>query len=183
MDLDAICQRLRVACPVRRDAVTPQPGVAAVLVILYPHNGVPHVLMMKRSKALRSHPGEIGFPGGLFEDGDGDLLTTALRETEEELDLAIFSEDVIARLPPVETLSGIEVTPFVSLQTTLADCTPNPEEVEEVLQPPLIALWNSYRPEAVVEPPSDFAYWYGPHRIWGATARILRHLSEVATAK
>lgn len=180
MNWDGWIERLRADFPARRELMGTGGGQAAVLVILYLQDTLPHIVLMKRSEALRSHPGEIAFPGGLFEQGDGDLLTTALRETGEELDLAVSPEDVFARLPGVRTLSGIDVTPFVALHDPPPRCTPNPEEVEEVLQPPLLSLWQSFREEAVAHPPSDFAYWFGPHRIWGATARILRQLNEVA---
>ncbi|MGP0565653.1 MULTISPECIES: NUDIX hydrolase [unclassified Nitrospina] len=180
MNWDGWIERLQTDYPVQPGRVETGAGQAAVLVILYRQESTPHVVLMKRSEALRSHPGEIAFPGGLFEEGDGDLLTTALRETGEELDLAVSPEDVFARLPGVRTLTGIDVTPFVALHDPPPLCTPNPEEVEIVLQPPLLPLWQSFRKEAVEHPPSDFAYWFGPHRIWGATARILRHLSEVA---
>ncbi|CCQ89866.1 Hydrolase, NUDIX family [Nitrospina gracilis 3/211] len=179
MNWEGWIARLRTDFPMRGGGVETGVGQAAVLVILYRQEAVPHTVLMKRSEALRSHPGEIGFPGGLFEEGDRDLLTTALRETGEELDLDVSPEDVLARLPGVRTLTGIDVTPFVALCDPPPVCTPNPEEVEAVLQPPLLPLWQSFREEAVADPPSDFAYWFGPHRIWGATARILRHLGEV----
>jgi len=181
MNLDLMRHRLQKQFPVRPGApFDDQAAIAAVLVILYPQSAQPHVLLIKRSDGLRSHPGEIGFPGGLFEQGDGDLLTTALRETHEELDLAIPPGNVVAQLPTVRTLTKIQVTPFVAIQPALENYTPNHHEVEEVLEAPLVRLFNTYQPEQDEGGQKRFAYWYRHHRIWGATAHILLRLSETA---
>lgn len=181
MNLDLMRHRLQKQFPVRPGApFDEKAAIAAVLVILYPRSVQPHVLLIKRSDGLRSHPGEIGFPGGLFEEGDRDLLTTALRETHEELNLAVPPEDVIAQLPSVRTRTRIQVTPFVAIQSALEHYTPNHHEVEEVLEAPLVRLFNSCQPERGEGSKTAFAYWYRHHRIWGATAHILLRLSEAA---
>src|SRR6185436_452186 len=65
------------------DAASATP--AAVLVIIHYHNDNPHLFLTKRSSGLKSHRGEISFPGGRYSTADRTLLTTALRETQEEI--------------------------------------------------------------------------------------------------
>lgn len=185
MNLERLARRLKAQYPLHPEAPleSGKTAVAGVLVILHACGAEPHVLLIKRSHGLRAHPGEIGFPGGLFEEPDGDLLTTALRETREELALDIPRAEVLAQLPEVHTRTRIAVTPFVTLQPTLAPYTPNPGEVEEVLSAPLRPLLASGRPEPGKKEggPASFAYWHGGHRVWGATAHILQRLGEEAS--
>ncbi|MFQ5572667.1 MAG: NUDIX hydrolase, partial [Nitrosopumilaceae archaeon] len=78
--------------------------LASVLVLIY--GSVPKVLMTKKSKTLKTHAGEISFPGGKWDQKDEDLLTTALRETKEEIDLEIKLEQITGQLKPVRTLNS-----------------------------------------------------------------------------
>src|SRR5881397_822171 len=74
----------------------------------------PSILFTKRTDDLPRHPGEISFPGGMRHDEDGDLLTTALRETEEELGLSREAVDVLGMLEPLQTFTtGYTIAPFV----------------------------------------------------------------------
>lgn len=152
------------------------------MVILYTRHSLTHVLLLKRASGMSRHSGEIGFPGGLYEDKDRDLLTTAIRETREELDLHIHPTDVMSRLSTVTTRTGIDIAPFVTIQDSVNGWRPNPREVQEVLEAPLIKLFNTYQRDPG-ENPSDFpfAFWHGHHRVWGATAKILHQLSELSS--
>ena len=86
------------------DAASSNP--AAVLVIIHYHGGSPHVFLTKRSSALKSHKGEISFPGGRFVESDDTLLSTALRETEEEIGIAFTPEQVVGSLRAVRTMTS-----------------------------------------------------------------------------
>ena len=66
--------------------------LASVLVVIY--GSGPKILMTKKSKILKIHAGEISFPGGKWEEQDQDLLSTALRETKEEINLEIKREQI-----------------------------------------------------------------------------------------
>src|SRR2546428_12307542 len=86
---------------------------AAVLLPLV-EGSEPRIVFTKRTDDLPRHPGEISFPGGMRHDDDGDLLATALRETEEELGLSPDLVDVLGSLELLETFTtGFTIAPFV----------------------------------------------------------------------
>jgi len=166
---------------------TPPPGAAsrraAVLVpVLMEPDGTRLVYTVRKGH-LQDHAGQISFPGGGFESGDGTLLATALREAEEEIDLSPDFVEVIGELeemyiPP----SNFRVSPFVGLLTPEADMVLAPDEVEEIftvslehlMEPDTLrnVIWRrdgrAYEvPIFAVEPDN------GPRReIWGATAAM-----------
>ncbi|MGI0038041.1 MAG: NUDIX hydrolase, partial [Nitrososphaera sp.] len=76
-----------------KDAASATPS--AVLVIIHYHHDSPHILLTKRSSLLKMHSGEISFPGGRFVKEDGTLLSTALRETKEEIGITFPPEQII----------------------------------------------------------------------------------------
>ncbi|MGI0003150.1 MAG: NUDIX hydrolase, partial [Nitrosopumilaceae archaeon] len=73
-----------------------QTKLAAVLVVIY--GSEPTIIMTKRPKTMNLHAGEISFPGGTWKQDDNDLLTTAIRETKEEIDLNISRQQIIGQL-------------------------------------------------------------------------------------
>ena len=88
---------------------------AAVLVALYDDDGM-HAVFTRRRHDLRSHAGEISFPGGRRDEEDADLVTTALREAEEEIGLPRDAVDVLGALNPVPTVAtNYGVYPIVGL--------------------------------------------------------------------
>ncbi|MFQ5716042.1 MAG: NUDIX hydrolase, partial [Nitrospinales bacterium] len=119
---------------------------------------------------------------GIFEEKDGDLLRTALRETSEELHFAPRESRVVACLPRVFTSTGFEVAPFVAVMDRPPEFTLNEKEVEEVLEPSLIALLATERPEKRAGG-VQATFWHGHHRIWGATAAILTQLASIHTSR
>ena len=78
--------------------------LASVLIVIYGKE--PIILMTEKAKTLKVHAGEISFPGGKWCEKDEDLLETAIRETEEELDLQISRKQIIGQLDPVVTLNS-----------------------------------------------------------------------------
>jgi 8-oxo-dGTP pyrophosphatase MutT (NUDIX family) len=154
---------------------------AAVLVALYLDRGDLHAIFTRRRRDLRSHPGEISFPGGRRDDGDDDLRLTALREAEEEIGLARDDVQLVGALTPVPTIStNYAVYPFVGLIEPGGTWTPSAGEVDEVLELRLEdvraartrrRLWRRgipFRTEV---------YDVGEQLvIWGATARIVSDL-------
>ncbi|MGI0060018.1 MAG: NUDIX hydrolase, partial [Nitrosotalea sp.] len=112
--------------------------LAAVMIIVF--GSEPMVLMTERSKTMHHHAGEISFPGGTWDQKDGDLLTTAIRETREELGLEISQSIVIGQLKPVTTLnSGFKIMPFVAMLDELPKILPS-SEIASVLRIPLFPL-------------------------------------------
>src|ERR671929_1226358 len=114
---------------------------AAVLVPLYLDSGDLHAVFTKRRDDLRRHAGEISFPGGRQDFPDEDLRVTALREAEEEIGLPRADVELVGALPPVGTfVTGYRVHPFVGVIKPGHDWTPQPREVDEVLELSLPAL-------------------------------------------
>ncbi|MET0557488.1 MAG: CoA pyrophosphatase [Solirubrobacterales bacterium] len=157
---------------------------AAVLLPLYGWPDEPGLIFTERRADLRRHAGEISFPGGRQDDGDGDLATTALREAEEEIGLAPAAVEVVGALPPTSTfVTNYRVQPFVGWVAEPAelDLRPNPSEVETVLTFSLELLREGYEMRRLVRrgvPIRTPTYEVEGQLIWGATARILGDLLE-----
>jgi 8-oxo-dGTP pyrophosphatase MutT (NUDIX family) len=153
---------------------------AAVLAALYVEDGELHALFTRRHRDLRSHPGEISFPGGRRDEGE-DLSMTALREAEEEIGLRRDEVQLLGALAPVATfVTNYAVYPFVGLIEPGGTWTPSAGEVDEVIELRLSDLAASrtrtrleHRGIAI----RTDVYDVGEERvIWGATARIVGDL-------
>ncbi len=153
---------------------------AAVMVIIYLRENNPHIILMRRSRDLHRHPGEIGFPGGVFEEDDENLLITAQRETFEEINLWVEEALIIGRLDKVKTLTGYEITPFIALVDHIPTYEPNFDEVEQIFDIPLFPLLTTQHPDTGFKSSMKMiAFWHKENRIWGATAKILRELASL----
>jgi 8-oxo-dGTP pyrophosphatase MutT (NUDIX family) len=155
---------------------------AAVLLPMYGHPGRPGLVFTERRLDLRRHAGEISFPGGRQDHPEERLLTTALREAEEEIGLDPAQVDVRGALPPIGTfVTGYKVHPFVGTIPEGLWFRPNPAEVAAVLQFTLDELHEGFAMRRLVRrgvPIRTPTYEVGEHMIWGATARILGELLE-----
>jgi 8-oxo-dGTP pyrophosphatase MutT (NUDIX family) len=182
VDLFLIKHKLKNDFPLVREATLPHPQRAAVMVMLYPKPKKIYVLMTKRAMNLKYHAGEISFPGGVFEeDHDDDLLATALRETDEELDIQVEPGNVLGQLPVVNTRLGFEITPFVSVLPSAPEFEPAVNEVGEVLEMPFTSLLSTQQRDVGSKPPEDgVMYWFQHHRIWGASAKILNQIGHLS---
>ena len=160
---------------------------AGVLVLFYPTlNNKTHLALILRKTYKGVHSAQIGFPGGKFEDGDNSLQETALRETEEEVGVLRKTVSVLKELteiyiPP----SDFFVQPFVGLTTTTPQFILEKEEVEELIEVPLLhfmddhiktiqRLSTSYAKN--IEVP---AFMLNNHLVWGATAMMLNEVREM----
>lgn len=174
---------LAAAGPVRR-APAERDGAraSAVLVPLYEHEGQVWVVLTRRAAHLRSHQGEVSFPGG-GRDGDESLERTALREAEEEIALDPSTVEVVGELDHLSTItSGSYIVPFVGIIVGRpVGLVASPEEVERILHVPLAELLADgvYREELwafdEAERPIFFFELVGD-TVWGATASMLRRL-------
>jgi 8-oxo-dGTP pyrophosphatase MutT (NUDIX family) len=153
---------------------------AAVLLLLYEKQGDPYIVLTRRTDYVEHHKGETSFPGGAFDAEDGDLLTTALRETEEEIGVRAQDVEVLGRLDDIVTITDFLVSPFVGvLPSPDYPFMVNAREVAELVEVPLRHLMDERNLERTMRPFRDrsvliFTYHYGDHHIWGATARILK---------
>lgn len=154
---------------------------AAVLVAIYRDRGDLHAIFTRRRHDLRSHPGEISFPGGRRDDCDGDLSLTALREAEEEIGLRREDVELLGALRPVPTVAtSFAVYPFVGMIEPGGSWTPCASEVDEVLELSLSTLRASCTRRRLTHRGIPFrtdVYDVGEQLvIWGATARIVSDL-------
>jgi len=159
---------------------------SAVLVALYERDGKLHVVLTRRAWSLRTHRGEVSFPGGRSDPGE-DPLTTAVREAWEEVGLDPQLVEPVGQLDHLTTVTRrAYIVPVVSLVARPPVLRPNPSEVEHVLEVPLNELM---RPDVFREerwgPPelSRPVYFFDLHgdTVWGATAALLRQLLALLT--
>ncbi|XP_053418508.1 mitochondrial coenzyme A diphosphatase NUDT8 isoform X3 [Nycticebus coucang] len=172
------CRRLLAGATARLRA---RPASAAVLVPLCLVRGVPALLYTLRSSRLAGrHKGDVSFPGGKCDPADQDVVHTALRETREELGLAVSEEQVWGLLRPVYDRQRATVVPVLAGvgPLDLQSLRPNPEEVDEVFVLPLAHLLQTQNQGYThFCRGGHFSYTlpvflHGPHRVWGLTAVI-----------
>ena len=151
---------------------------AGVLILLIKDNDDEEyqILFTKRSEQLKTHSGEVSFPGGKWEEGDLNLYQTALRESNEEINL--HTENV-TKLGPLNFLLSrhkIEVNPFVGYLNQLQDFKGN-FEIDEIFTVPISFLMNEENIEYKEFNRKDLKVYipswvYNGNRIWGLTAMI-----------
>ena len=160
---------------------------SAVLVPITRKDGEYYILFTKRTETVQHHKGQISFPGGAYEEGDGTLLNTALRECTEEIGLAAEVCDVVGELDEVFTVtSGYIISPFVAFVGESCPLKIDPAETEEVLEVPLSVLLDKNCRRQTTQMVGDHevtvdCYYYEGNIIWGATARILEQFLEILT--
>ncbi len=180
---EPVRRRLRAYTPRR----LPESGLvlAGVLVPLYVDAGEVYVLLTRRTEHVATHKGQISFPGGAVEPQDRDAQEAALREAHEELGIRPEDVEVLGPLDDVSTVvSGFLIRPYVGRIPYPYPFRPAPEEIAEVLGIPLRFFRDerNLRVEWVGEGSSRrplHFYDYGPHTVWGATARVIQRLVEV----
>ena len=158
---------------------------SAVLIPLFCNEEQTHILFTKRSNKVNFHKGQVCFPGGIHQPRDSSLLQTTLREAEEEIGLKAKDVEILGELDDSTTrTTGYVISPFVAFIPYPYPFKLNQKEVEQVFSIPLSALMNEanfrqdYYPTENKSGPG-YAYEYGGHIIWGATARVLKQLTEL----
>ena len=156
---------------------------AAVLLPLVERDGRLGVVLTRRSRALRRHPGQIAFPGGRVDADDATPWDAALREAEEEIGLNPALVSALGRLPAHETVTGFLVEPHVGRVAPGHTVRAAESEVAEVFEVPLDFLTevDHYRAHDRLWHGRRRAYWavpWGAYYIWGATACILKALAD-----
>jgi 8-oxo-dGTP pyrophosphatase MutT (NUDIX family) len=163
-------------------------GEAAVLVPLHEEEGVPSVLLTLRRGDLRTHAGQISFPGGRLDPGETSRQA-ALREAAEEVGLAPERVEVLGRLSETVVLqSAYRLTPWVASVPYPFPYEASPREVEAIWHVPIPALLEPgvHRTERRTFYGLDVDvhfYELEGRTIWGATARILSELIEAWSAR
>lgn len=160
---------------------------AAVLILLYPEQGRWYFPLIRRAADMRSHSGQIALPGGRLEPNDPDLITTALRETEEEVGIPMREIEVLgalteAYIPPSNSL----VLPVLGWVPACPPMAAQPGEVAEIICTPVDFLfdesriaWHSVKTHngLGLKAPG----WTMPDGslLWGATAMMLAEFRQI----
>lgn len=159
---------------------------AAVLVGLVDRPEGAQVLLTRRTDILRHHAGQVSFPGGRLEPDDDGPVGAALRETQEEIGVGPELVTPLGFLDPLATITGFRVVPVVARVAPSYLAQPEPGEVAEVFEVPLVFLMA---PDNLVSRDIEFQGHRrrilefversdSRRRIWGVTASILYNLRE-----
>jgi 8-oxo-dGTP pyrophosphatase MutT (NUDIX family) len=153
-----------------------------VPLFLTPQGEEPYAVLTRRRADLRSHAGEISFPGGRRDPEDASLKETSLREAEEEIGLPRDAVRLLWELPATSTfVTNYLIHPFVGQIPAGLRWLASASEVEEVLELSLKELRAGRKRTRLERRGFSFetdVYVVGEHLIWGATARILENLLE-----
>jgi 8-oxo-dGTP pyrophosphatase MutT (NUDIX family) len=160
--------------------------IGAVLIALYTDDGIIKTVMIKRPDYDGTHAGQVSFPGGKVEGSDRDIIQTALREAEEEVNIKQDDVRVIGQLtelyiPP----SNFLVHPVLGVLNSKPDLVPDQHEVESILIPDLnYLLRDDIIDETEIQLSSGFqlktpSFQVDGHTVWGATAMIIAELKQL----
>jgi 8-oxo-dGTP pyrophosphatase MutT (NUDIX family) len=156
---------------------------AAVLVPVIARADALFVILTQRPEHMTSHAGQVAFPGGKVDATDASPLAAALREAEEEIGLEQHLVEPVGYLDYYQTGSGFRILPVVGLISDQFVPQPNANEVADVFEVPLSFLIDRANHQV------DATEWrgrlrryyvipFGERSIWGATAGMVRNLSE-----
>lgn len=159
------------------------PKAAAVLIPIVDHAPDATVLLTQRIDTLRTHSGQVAFPGGRIDPGDASPAEAAMREALEEIGLEARHISPIGYLDPYLTGTGYLVVPTVALITPPFRLTINPAEVHDAFEVPLAFLMEPANHQRLSRSfggtlRTFYVMPYAERQIWGATAGMLRNLYE-----
>ena len=142
------------------------------------------MVLTKRPRTLRRHPGQIAFPGGMIESTDANALDAALREAREEIGFRPIGDVSPVALTPVKTLtSGIVIHPFLIELGASPRLRADPNEVEEILRVPTVALQQPRARGSVAYPRRSgeniVAFRWNGEVIWGVTAATIDEVLQL----
>ncbi len=159
------------------------PLVTAAVLVAVVDRAEPTILLTQRTQHLRSHAGQIAFPGGKIDPEDTSPRDAALREAEEEIGLDRRLVESIGYLDVYPTRYGVRVLPLLARVQPGFALRISPDEVEEAFEVPLAFLMDpaNHRIDKRIlngAERSFYAMSFGDRYIWGATAGMLRALYE-----
>ncbi len=161
---------------------------AAVLIPIFQKENAYYILVTKRTEQVPHHKGQISFPGGSQNPGEN-LLTTALREAQEEIGLQEKDVTILGELDDMFTFSSdFLISPFVGFIPYPYQFNINFKEIAEIIEIPWNELTNpqNWREEVTKKDGYSlplYSFYYQDYLIWGATARILRQLIDLLSTK
>ncbi|SFU66437.1 CoA pyrophosphatase [Xenorhabdus koppenhoeferi] len=180
--LSDFIHRFQLQLPAQPTSLASNQRNAAVLlpIICKPE---PSLLLTQRSQSLRSHAGQIAFPGGVTDPDDNSLIATALREAEEEVNIPQDKVQILGQLAPLDSSGGYRVTPIIGLIPPLIPFQTNPTEVARIFEVPLFDALSlrHYRYLDIKRRNQQhriYFYWHQEQMIWGLTAEIIYQLAQ-----
>ena len=143
----------------------------------------PSIILTRRPLHMKTHAGEVAFPGGKLESFDVDAKHAALREADEEIGLKQQYVDVLGYLDTYKVGSGFNVCPVVAVVSKGYNLTADPNEVDEIFEVPLDFLMdvNNFQRHSKMWQGKQRHYYvieYKNYFIWGATADMLKNLHD-----
>jgi len=156
----------------------PRPQAAVLVPMLMAPE--PSVLLTVRAAHLNSHPNEVSFPGGMYEEEDDSLFDTALRETYEEIGLDKDRFEIVGQLSTTLSKNGVLVYPIMGIAQSSEGCKASPDEIAEIFSVPW-SFFANQAPElqAIERHGIEFHiphFHYEGKHIWGLTAMIILEL-------
>jgi len=157
---------------------------AAVLVPIQERVDGDHLVLTQRAEGLNSHSGQVAFPGGKVELLDPGPLEAALRESQEEVGIDPRHVRILGQLDQVTAASSFLVTPFVGVIPYPYPFSLNPAETAAVFTVPVTALLDPNCMSVESRPLNPrgptYHFQYEGWDIWGATAKMIKQLLELA---
>ncbi|ETS30429.1 CoA pyrophosphatase [Photorhabdus temperata] len=172
--------QLQIPSPPKRLANNTRHAAVLLPIICKPK---PTLLLTQRATTLRSHAGQVAFPGGVADPEDKSIIATALREAAEEVNIPHQKVKVLGQLMPLDSMSGYLVTPIVGLLAPELSFHSNPTEVSSIFEIPLSEALSlsSYHYLDVNRRGQQYRiyfHWYQGRLIWGLTAAIIYQLAQ-----
>jgi len=159
-----------------------QADVPAAVLVAVTDRPKPGVILTVRREHLRTHAGQVAFPGGRVDAGE-DAVSAALREAREEILLDPDAVTVVGPIEPYRTVTGYIVTPILAVIPPDLPLTPHEHEVADWFEAPLDFLLdpvNQQQRSALFQGVTRHYYEinWNDRRIWGATAAMIVNLSR-----
>ena len=160
---------------------------AGVMALFYPNEaGETYLILILRKTYKGVHSGQVGFPGGKYEDKDNDLMITAIRETEEEVGVPKSMVEVIKTMSPLYIPpSNFMVHPYLAVSETTPNFVKQDEEVEGIIEVKLIDFIDESN-IITTRVPTSFnvqvdvpAFKLNGYIVWGATAMMLGEVKDL----
>lgn len=156
--------------------------VPAAVLIAVTDRAEPGVILTVRREHMRTHAGQVAFPGGRLDPGE-DAKQAALREAHEELLLDPGAVELIGAIEPYRTVTSYVVTPVIGVVSPDLPLTPHEHEVADWFEAPLEFLLepsNHHQRSALFQGQTRHYYEivWNDRRVWGATAAMIINLSR-----
>jgi len=156
--------------------------IAAAVLIAVTDRPRPGVILTVRREHMRTHAGQVAFPGGRVDLGE-DAIAAALREAREEILLDPAAVDLVGTIETYRTITGYLVTPVVGVIPPELSLEPHEPEVADWFEAPLDFVLDPAKQEqrsALFQGRERHYYEirWNDRRIWGATAAMIVNLSR-----